>query len=159
MKIDVNEIRASGEVAAYFSNFELGLRTGPESYKVRYPMSINGDGSINFTCTIPNGAVMSIMDGRDEARQIDASRIAAEQAKAAAAADGHTTFAGALVIECAVRQFLLGANFHKAPDAIRAVLGDEVPMVGAELYGEMRLEPGEFSGYHNTTTVVLLLVE
>ncbi len=156
--IDVNAIRESGEVAAYFSNFELGLRTGQESYKVRYPMSINEDGSINFTCTIPNGAVMCIMDGRDEARQIEASRIAAEQAKQAAAADGHTALAGVLVIECAVRQFLLGANFHKAPEAIRDVLGG-VPMIGAETYGEMRLEPGEFSGYHNTTTVILLLVE
>lgn len=156
--IDVNAIRESGEIAAYFSNFELGLHTGGNLYKVRYPMSVNDDGSINFTCTIPNGAVMCIMDGRDEARQIDASRIAAERVKAAAANDGYTQFAGALVIECAVRQFLLGKGFHKAPEAIRDVLGG-VPMLGAETYGEMRLVPGEFSGYHNTTTVVLLLVE
>ncbi|MCP5521013.1 MAG: FIST C-terminal domain-containing protein [Verrucomicrobiales bacterium] len=156
--IDVDAIRKSGEVAGYFSNFELGLRTGEDSYKVRYPMSINPDGSVNFTCTIPNGAVMCIMDGRDEGCQIEASRTAAERARAAAVADGHTAFAGALVIECAVRQFLLGDNFPSAPQAIREVLGN-VPMIGAELYGEMRLEPGEFSGYHNTTTVVLLLVE
>jgi len=156
--IDVDAIRKSGEVAGYFSNFELGLRTGEDSYKVRYPMSINPDGSVNFTCTIPNGAVMCFMDGRDEGCQIEASRTAAERARAAAVADGHTAFAGALVIECAVRQFLLGDKFPSAPRAIREVLGN-VPMIGAELYGEMRLEPGEFSGYHNTTTVVLLLVE
>jgi methyl-accepting chemotaxis protein len=156
--IDVNAIRASGEVAAFFSNFELGLRTGQDTFKVRYPMSINADGSVNFTCTIPNGAVMCIMDGRDADRQIEASRIAAERAKQVAAADGYTSFAGALVIECAVRQFLLGDQFRRAPEAIGAVLGG-VPMIGAELYGEIRLEPGEFSGYHNTTTVVLLLVD
>ncbi len=156
--IDVNAIRESGEVAAYFSNFELGLRTGADTYKVRYPMSINADGSVNFTCTIPNGAVMCIMDGRDAGRQIEASRVAAERAQRAAAADGYTVIAGALVIECAVRQFLLGDRFHQAPEAIRAALGG-VPMIGAELYGEIRLEPGEFSGFHNTTTVVLLLVE
>jgi methyl-accepting chemotaxis protein len=121
-------------------------------------MSINADGSVNFTCTIPNGAVMCIMDGRDADRQIEASRIAAERAKQVAAADGYTSFAGALVIECAVRQFLLGDQFRRAPEAIGAVLGG-VPMIGAELYGEIRLEPGEFSGYHNTTTVVLLLVD
>lgn len=157
--IDVNAIRKTGDIAGYFSNFELGLRTGEDQYKVRYPMSINQDGSINFTCTIPNGAVMCIMDGRDVEHQIHASRIAAEQARAAAEADGYTSFSGALVVECAVRQFLLGEQFHRAPEAIRDVLGRDVPLLGAELYGEMRLTPGEYSGYHNTTTVVLLMVD
>ena len=121
-------------------------------------MSVNDDGSMNFTCTIPNGAVMCIMDGRDAERQIGAAQQAAERARAAAAADGHGTVAGAIVIECAVRQFLLGECFHEAPERIRAVL-DGAPMIGAETYGEILLRPGEFSGYHNTTTVVLLLVE
>lgn len=156
--IDVNAVRESGEVAAFFSNFELGLRTGQDTYKVRYPMSVNDDGSMNFTCTIPNGAVMCIMDGRDAERQIGAAQQAAERARAAAAADGHGTVAGAIVIECAVRQFLLGERFHEAPERIRSVL-DGAPMIGAETYGEILLRPGEFSGYHNTTTVVLLLVE
>lgn len=156
--IDVNAIRESGEVAAYFSNFELGLRTGQSTYKVRYPMSINPDGSVNFTCTIPVGAVMCIMDGHDADRQIDASRIAADAARRDASADGHTSFAGALVIECAVRQFLLGDQFHKAPEAMCTVLNG-IPMLGAELYGEIRLTPGQYSGFHNTTTVVVLLVD
>ena len=32
-----------------------------------------------------------------------------------------------------------------------------IPMLGWETYGEIRLEPGQFSGFHNTTSVVLLL--
>jgi len=154
--IDVEEIGASGDVAAYFSNFELGLHTGEGQYKMRYPMSINPDGSINFTCTIPNGASIRIMDGHDLTRQIAASRRSAEQVRATAEAAGQTEFAGALVIECAVRQFLLGERFPEAVEVIRDVLGG-APILGAETYGEMRLEPGEFSGLHNTTTVVLLI--
>jgi methyl-accepting chemotaxis protein len=159
MGIDLDQISDSGDVAIYFSNFELGLHIGEGQYKVRYPMSINEDGSINFTCTIPEAARMCIMDGRDEQRQIQASRDAAEQVKLAARQAGFEKFAGGIVIECAVRQYLLGDRFPLAPRAIGEVLGEDTPLIGAELYGEMRLEPGEFSGYHNTTTVVLLLPE
>jgi len=156
--IDVNRIRESGEVAAYFSNFELGLRTGGEQYKVRYPNAINEDDSIHFTCTIPEGATICIMDGRSADRQVEASRRAAEKVRDEARRRGYETFGGAVVIECAVRQFLLGEQFHRAPEAVREVLGG-IPLIGAETYGEMRFEPGEFSGYHNTTTVVLLFVQ
>ena len=156
--IDVNTIRDGGEIAGYFSNFELGLRTGEDRYKVRYPMSINDDGSINFTCTIPVNSTVCIMDGSDLQQQIEASRVAAQRAKDAANSAGYTSFAGAFVIECSVRQFLLGDRFRQAPQAMMDVLGD-IPMIGAETYGEMCMDPGEFSGYHNTTTVLLLLVD
>ena len=81
-----------------------------------------------------------------------------ESVKKAAEEGGYSKFVGAIVMECAVRLFLLGDNFRKAPEAITSVLGD-IPMIGAETYGEIRMTPGEFSGFHNTTTVVLLLVE
>ena len=155
LDIDVDAIESPSEVAEFLANFELGLKTGSGSYKVRYPMSKNQDGSLNFTCTIPHGATICIMDGHDEQQQIDAARRSAEQVKQAAQADGYSTFAGALVVECAVRQFLLGDRFHEAPAAMCDVLNG-IPMIGAETYGEMRLEPGQFSGYHNTTTVSLL---
>ena len=158
LSIDVEAIESPGEVAKFLSNFELGLKTGDGSYKVRYPMSVNKDGSVNFTCTIPDGATICIMDGHDPERQIDAARRSAQQVKQAAEADGYSTFAGVLVIECAVRQFLLGDRFHEAPGAMLDVL-DGIPMIGAETYGEMRLEPGQFSGYHNTTTVSLLFLD
>lgn len=154
--IDVTNVEERSQVGAFLSNFELGLSTGGGAYKVRYPMSKNPDGSMNFTCTIPQGAMMCIMDGKDKIRQIDAARHAALQARQAAEEEGLASAAGALVVECAVRQFLLGDDFPKAPAAMREVLGD-IPMLGGEAYGEMRMEPGEFSGYHNTTTVLLLL--
>jgi len=155
---DVHSIRDTGDIAVYFSNFELGLRTGTDSYKVRYPMSKNEDGSINFTCAIPDGAMVYIMDGRDSVRQVAASRIAAEHVRQVAEADGYARFGGALVVECAVRKVLLGKRFHEAPESISKVLGG-IPMIGAEAYGEIHLAPGDFSGYHNTSTVVLLLPE
>lgn len=155
---DVHNLKETGDVATYFANFELGLHVGRDKYKVRYPTSINEDGSINFTCTIPNNSRICIMDGRDEQKQVDASRRSAQAVKQAAAADGYTDFSGALVIECAVRGLVLGDNFYKAHEAIQDELGS-LPLIGAECYGEIRLEPGQFSGYHNTTTVILLMVQ
>lgn len=157
--IDVRKLESSGQLPVFLTNFEMGLRTGPDTYKVRFPIAVNPDGSMTFSCSIPSDAPIAIMDGSDVEQQVEASRRAARQALENAAAQGYDRFAGALVVECAVRRFLLGDDFCRAPTAIRETLGMDIPMLGAETYGEMRLQPGQFSGFHNTTTVLLLLPE
>jgi methyl-accepting chemotaxis protein len=156
--IDVQKVEHSGQLTAFLTNFEMGLRIDQENYKMRFPIATHADGSMTFSCSIPTGSTIAIMDGSDHEQQIAASRRAAEDVLKVANAGGFERFAGALVIECAVRRFLLGDRFDQAPAAIRDVLGT-IPMLGAATYGEMRLEPSEYSGYHNTTTVLLLLPE
>ncbi len=51
---------------------------------------------------------------------------------------------------------MLGDRFSEAVDGFKKVLPG-VPMLGWETYGEIRLEPGQFSGFHNTTSVVMLM--
>ena len=42
-------------------------------------------------------------------------------------------------------------------DAIKEVLGKDIPIHGFETYGEICMDPNQFSGFHNTTTVIALI--
>ena len=43
-------------------------------------------------------------------------------------------------------------------DEIKSILG-KIPIIGFETYGEIGMEPTQMSGFHNTTTVVMLFGE
>ena len=155
--IDVEELKKPSEIARFFANFILGLATEKEGkYRIRWPASVNEDGSLNFTCGIAEGAVFRIMGCTNLERQINAAKEAVGIAKQSAENAGYSEFAGVLVFDCAVRQLMLGDRFSESVDGIRNVLPG-VPILGWETYGEIRLEPGQFSGFHNTTTVVLVI--
>ena len=157
MGIDVEQLKNPSEIAQFFANYILGLATEKEGeYRIRWPASINEDGSLNFTCGIAEGAVFRIMDGSNLENQIKAAEEAARIAKQSAENAGYSDFAGILVFECAVRQLMLGDRFSEAVDRFNKVLPG-VPMLGWEAYGEIRLDPGQFSGFHGTTTVVLVI--
>ena len=154
---DVEKLVDPGEIAQFFTNYTLGLATEKEGqYKIRWPVSINDGGSLNLACGIAEGSVFRIMDGSDQENQINAAEGAAVLAKESAENAGYFEFAGMLVFDCAVRQLMLGSRFSEAVDRFKKVLPG-VPLLGWETYGELRLEPGQFSGFHNTTSVVLLL--
>jgi methyl-accepting chemotaxis protein len=155
--IDVNQLKTPAEIAQFCANSQLGLATEKEGeYKIRWPVSANEDGSLNFTCDIAEGAIFRIMDGSNLEDQIDAAEGAAMMARQSAGDAGYSEFAGILVFDCAHRQLMLGDKFPESVDRYKKVLPG-VPLLGWETYGEIRLEPGQFSGFHNTTAVVLLL--
>jgi methyl-accepting chemotaxis protein len=157
MGVDVEKLVDPVEIAQFFTNYILGLATEKEGqYKIRWPVSINEDGSLRFTCGITEGSVFRIMDGSNLENQINAAERAAVLAKESAKNAGYSEFAGMLIFDCAVRLLMLGDRFSEAVDRFKNVLPG-VPLLGWETYGEIRLEPGQFSGFHNTTSVVLLL--
>ncbi|MFO7949447.1 MAG: FIST N-terminal domain-containing protein [Candidatus Fermentibacteraceae bacterium] len=140
-------------------NFELGLAAGDEGrYKIRFPMKLEDDGSLVFTCAIPQGSVFRIMDGCDTDEQIAASRKAAGQAVRRAREAGYSRFSGAMVFECGLRMALLRERFIRSIEGYRETLPG-TPLIGWETYGEIRMEPGGYSGFHNTTTVMMLIPE
>ncbi len=155
--IDVERIKTPADIAQFFTNYMLGLATEKEGqYKIRWPMGINEDGSLNFTCGITEGTIFRIMDGSNLEKQIGAAEKAVMIAKQSAENAGYSKFAGILVFDCAAKQLMLGDIFSKSVDRFKKVLPG-VPLLGWETYGEIRLEPGQFSGFHNTSSVVLLL--
>ena len=150
--VDVGTIREPDAVGAHLLRFELGLPAGDGQYKIRIPLGKNEDGSLNFGCAIPEGATFRIMEG-EKANQIISAREAAEVARQNA---GDVELAGAIVFDCACRGLILGDEFYRGVDQFKDVLGD-IPILGWETYGEICMESGQFSGFHNTTSVVLLI--
>ncbi|MEC7523814.1 MAG: FIST N-terminal domain-containing protein [Myxococcota bacterium] len=136
------------EVGGFLLRYEAGLASGDE-YKIRAPLSRNPDGSLGMACGIPQGARIRITESVPE-RQIESARTAAKRARAQLGTDA----AGAIVFDCICRNLILSERFEQAVAGISEELGG-VPLAGFETYGEIALDAGDLSGFHNTTTVVL----
>ncbi|MBL8913136.1 MAG: FIST C-terminal domain-containing protein [Archangium sp.] len=147
--IDV-EKTALKDLGSHFLRFEAGLIAGANEYKIRAPLSADAKGAISFACGLPEGAVIRITSSK-EPDQIAAAREAAQRAKKAL---GGNKVAGALVFDCICRNLILGSHFESAVKEISGAL-DGAPLAGFETYGEIAMELGQSSGFHNTTTVVL----
>ncbi|MFO0659049.1 MAG: FIST N-terminal domain-containing protein [Polyangiaceae bacterium] len=134
---------------AYFLTYEAALTTGDE-LKIRAPLSRDAQGAISFACGIPEGAVIRITESTSK-RQVESAREAARRASAQL---GGQPVAGAIVFDCICRNLILGEDFGAAVRAMSAELGG-APLAGFETYGEIALDVGDMSGFHNTTSVVL----
>ncbi len=159
MGIDVEDaVEGSKELSILIAMYEFGSKVkkwkgkGDESgYKVRWPgLTNNTDGAMYLTCDINEGSSIHIMKGPKE-EQLKAARRAAKTAKENMEDD----IAGALVFECGVRATILGDDFYKAVEAVKDEI--DAPILGFETYGEVCVEENQMSGFHNTTTVVMLI--
>lgn len=147
--IDADVLATPGAVLQYFARYEAGLTTGQE-IRIRTPLTRNADGSLSFACGMPEGVVVDVM--RSTANlQLESAREAARRARAALRG---APVAGAIVFDCGCRKVLLGDGFGAAVRAMSGELGG-APLAGFESYGEIALNVGDFSGFHNTTSVVL----
>ncbi len=149
--VDPTEL-APEDVGGFLLRYEAGLPNG-EEHKIRAPLSREEDGSLNMACAIPEGATIRITES-NAAGQLAAARSAARRA----AAQLERPAAGAVVFDCICRQLILEGQFEAAVRSISEELGG-VPLAGFETYGEIALDVGDFSGFHNTTTVVLAFPE
>lgn len=147
--IDGKKLSTSSEVFDFLNRFEAGLSLGND-YKVRVPLARGEDGSIEFACGIPEGTVLRIMESEEE-RQIASAGDAVRRSLSSLGSD---KAAGALVFDCSCRKTILKGRFREAVGAMREAL-DGAPVAGFETYGEVAMEIGEFSGFHNTTTVAV----
>jgi methyl-accepting chemotaxis protein len=147
--IDVERLPA-GDVPGFLLQYEAGLRVG-DDVKIRAPLTLHPDGSIGFACDLPTGSVLRITES-EPGRQVESARAAARHAMAGLAGAAP---AGAVVFDCICRNLILGERFDGAVRAISDELGG-VPIGGFETYGEIALNVGEMSGFHNTTSVVLV---
>jgi len=146
--IDVDRLEGD-QVGAFLLRYEAGLAAGG-AFKIRAPLQRLDDGSLLFACELPEGAVFRITESVAD-RQIDSAREAARRARAQL---GGAAPAGALVFDCICRKLILGDRFAEALQAIGREL-DNTPLAGFETYGEIALDAGDLSGFHNTTSVVL----
>jgi methyl-accepting chemotaxis protein len=142
------------EIGALLLRYEAGLASGDE-LRIRAPLARKTeDGSIHFACGMPTGTVFRITQGEPQG-QIESARRAARRARAQI---GGGAVAGAIVFDCICRSLILGDRFGEAVRGISDELGG-APLAGFETYGEIALDVGELSGFHNTTTVVMAIGE
>lgn len=151
--IDVDLLKDASSIGSFLLQFELGFET-ENGYKIRVPLSVGQDDSINFACTIPGGVKFKIMKS-DKKGQINSANSAAKMARKSI---GKKKISGALVFDCVCRALYLGdKDFWEAIKTIKSEIGDDVPLQGYETYGEICMDPNQFSGFHNTTSVITLI--
>lgn len=148
---DIDQITDQEEISKLLVKYEAGFMTGVD-YKVRFPSSCNKDGSINFSCSIFEGTALKIMSS-NESDQISSAKNAAQQA---AALVKDRKIAGVVIFDCACRGAILKEKFIQAVNEMRHVF-QGIPLIGFETYGEIAMEIGQLSGFHNTTTVIMLI--
>lgn len=154
--IDFEAVEAdSQELLRLLTEFEFGIEEGygaiNDGYKIRWPgLTLSKAGPLDFPVGVPEGIVLRVMHSPPD-DQIVSARDTARAAVRNAAGD----VAGGFVYDCACRSIILGDEFDDAVSAIDDELG--VPFSGFETYGELCMERGQMSGYHNTTSVIMLL--
>ncbi len=152
--INVDKLSDFTEIGSYLIKYEVGVLTGID-YKIRIPFSANPDGSLNLVCPISEDTIIKIMESSKDA-QINSAR---EAARLAVASLRGAKIAGAIIFDCVCRALILKDEFYQVIEAIKEVIGKDVPLIGLETYGEIAMELGQLSGFHNTTTTILLIPE
>jgi methyl-accepting chemotaxis protein len=145
---------APNEEGAFLLRYEVGLSTGHGGLKVRAPLSREGT-ALRLACGVPEGASVRVTESTPR-RQIESAAEAARLARQnlAPGADGTRAVAGAVVFDCVCRALILDHGFADAVSAMAREL-DGAPVGGWETYGEIAMNEGDLSGFHNTTSVVL----
>jgi methyl-accepting chemotaxis protein len=144
-------VPGSEALTKFMTRYEFGIDQG-RAYKIRWPgLTEQTDGPLQFAMGVPEGTVFRVMHSPNEAQKTavrEAAREARDQLDEGAAAGG-------FVYDCVCRAVILEDEFDDAVAAIGDELG--VPYAGFETYGEVCMERGQTSGYHNTTAVVMVL--
>lgn len=145
---DVDALDGADE-GALLLRYEVGLSTGRGPLKIRAPLA-RKEGALQLACGVPEGASLRITQSTP-VRQVESAGEAARRAREAL---GGGEVAGAVVFDCVCRALILGGGFGEAVSAIADELGG-APVGGLETYGEIAMNEGDMSGFHNTTSVVL----
>jgi hypothetical protein len=138
--------------APYLIGNELGIHFFERIIRARAPLAVGADGSLSCAAEIPQGSMVSILDG-DPPSMLEAARSAALEAKEHL---GGARTAGVLLFDCVCRGMILRDAFHREIEAVRSVFGD-VPTAGFLTYGEIARYRGRLDGWHNATAVVVAI--
>ena len=138
--------------APYLIGNELGIHFFERIIRARAPLSVGADGSLSCAAEIPQGSMVSILDG-DPPSMVEAARSAAMEAREHL---GAGEAAGVLLFDCVCRGMILRDGFNREIDAVRSVFGN-VPTAGFLTYGEIARYRGKLDGWHNATAVVVAI--
>jgi hypothetical protein len=137
----------------FFLHNIIGIRSDGH-YRLRVPLTVNADGSIDCAADIPNGAIVHIMKTSEESAVL----AAAQATRAALEALGGLRPKAALVFDCVATRLRLGRAFGNELKACADLL-QPATFVGCNTYGQIARAEGQFGGFHNCTAVVCVMPE
>ena len=141
------------EPLPFFLHNIIGIR-GAAHYRLRVPLGVNDDGSLNCAADVPEGAIIHVMKTSESS-----SLRAAEQAtRAALDALGSSKPGAAIVFDCVATRLRLGKAFDNELRACANLLRP-ADFIGCNTYGQIARAEGQFGGFHNCTAVVCVLPE
>ena len=137
----------------FFLHNVLGVDTGV-GHKLRVPLSVNSDGSIQCATEVPAGSAVQIMNVSTAA----AAKAAAESTHAAVSQLQGGKPAVAIFFDCVATRLRMGKEYGFELDAVRSALGG-APFAGCNSIGQIARAEGQLSGFHNCTAVVCVIPE
>ena len=135
----------------FFLHNILGIDTSG-GHRLRVPLVVNDDGSVNCAAEIPTGARVQIMKATADSAVTAASNATAAAVKAL---QGEKPQA-ALFFDCVATRLRMGDVFGFELDSVARMLGG-AELVGCNTYGQIARAEGQFGGFHNCTAVVMVL--
>ena len=137
-----------------FVTHSLGVPAWEGEYRLRWPILQHEDRSITCAADIKEGSVVRIMGGnlRDT---IKAGRLSAQDAMLRAGDPEEV--AACILFDCVSRKEEMKKKAWKEIKAIKQVVGKETPIIGFYTYGEISPTWNSPTGYHNQTTVSLII--
>ncbi len=129
----------------FFLHNVLGIVTD-SGFRLRVPLSIEADGSVQCAADIPEGAVVHIMKPQ--------KLSALEATKSALAQIEGRTPQVAMFFDCVATRLRMGKEFGFELTAVERALGERASFVGCNTYGQIARSEGQFNGFHNCTAVV-----
>jgi hypothetical protein len=146
------EILDARNFVAFATTHPLGTPQADGEYLIRDPISVDADGAIHLVASVPDGALVRVMEGT-ASTLVAAAGVAARTARE----DAGGRVAGALVFDCVSRFAMLGDRLTEELDACQAALGPAVPLLGCLTFGEVGALGARMPQFHNKTMVVLAL--
>lgn len=129
----------------------IGIASGG-TYRLRVPLGINPDGSINCAADVPAGSIVHIMRA-SELSSAKAAQIATESALEQLARHPARV---AIFFDCVATRLRTGKHFGLELEALQGALAPAA-FVGCNTYGQIARAEGQFGGFHNCTAVIGVL--
>lgn len=145
--------------------YPLGIKiSGMEEYLIRDPITVDDKGAITCAAEIPEGSEIRLMIGSKE-KAIEAAEDAARKVMNDLAADKAVP-KFVLMFNCIAREKLFGQKAKEEIEAVKKILGADVPILGFYTYGEQAPLSGETkntqliqSRFYNETMVLFAVGE
>ena len=145
--------------------YPLGIKIPDlDEYLIRDPITVDENGAITCAAEMPEGSEVRLMIGSKE-KAIEAAEEAARKVMTDLASD-KVSPKFVLMFNCIAREKLFGQKAKEEIDAVKKILGENVPLLGFYTYGEQAPLGGETknvsliqSRFYNETMVLFAVGE